>query len=46
MEDWQDQVHVKWECKYHVVILPKYPRHHSKQNTPLHTSMTADSQMQ
>ena len=24
MKDWQSQFHVKWECKYHVVILPKY----------------------
>jgi putative transposase len=24
MKDWQSQTHVKWECKYHVVILPKY----------------------
>jgi putative transposase len=23
-KDWQSQTHVKWECKYHVVILPKY----------------------
>lgn len=23
-KDWQSQAHVKWECKYHVVILPKY----------------------
>jgi len=36
MKDWQSQAHVKWECKYHVVIVPKYrkktiygkPRHH------------------
>jgi hypothetical protein len=20
MKDWQSQAHVKWECKYHVVI--------------------------
>ena len=26
MKDWQSQAHVKWECKYHVVILPKYRR--------------------
>ena len=26
MKDWQNQAHVKWECKYHVVILPKYRR--------------------
>ena len=24
MKDWQSQAHVKWDCKYHVVILPKY----------------------
>ena len=24
MKDWQSQTHVKWECKFHVVILPKY----------------------
>ena len=24
MTDWKSQAHVKWECKYHVVILPKY----------------------
>ena len=24
MKDYQRQAHVKWECKYHVVILPKY----------------------
>ena len=26
MKDWTSQAHVKWECKYHVVILPKYRR--------------------
>ena len=26
MRDWRSQAHVKWECKYHVVILPKYRR--------------------
>ena len=26
MKDWRSQAHVKWECKYHVVILPKYRR--------------------
>ena len=26
MKDWTNQAHVKWECKYHVVILPKYRR--------------------
>ncbi len=26
MKDWQSQAHVKWECKYPVVILPKYRR--------------------
>jgi putative transposase len=24
MKDWQSQTHVKWDCKYHVVIVPKY----------------------
>ena len=24
MKDWQSQSHVKWECKYHVVIVSKY----------------------
>ena len=24
MKNWQSQTHVKWDCKYHVVILPKY----------------------
>ncbi len=24
MKDWQSQAHVKWDCKYHDVILPKY----------------------
>ena len=24
MKEWQSQAHVKWECKFHVVILPKY----------------------
>ncbi len=22
--NWRSQAHVKWECKYHVVIVPKY----------------------
>ena len=26
MKDWQSQAHVKWECKYHIVIIPKYRR--------------------
>ena len=26
MKDCQSQAHVKWECKYHVVIIPKYRR--------------------
>ena len=26
MKDWQSQAHVKWECKYHVVLVPKYRR--------------------
>ena len=24
MKDWQSMAHVKWECKYHIVITPKY----------------------
>ncbi len=24
MKEWQSQSHVKWECLYHVVIVPKY----------------------
>ena len=24
MKDWRSQAHVRWECKYHVVIVPKY----------------------
>ena len=24
MRDWQSQSHVKWYCRYHVVIVPKY----------------------
>ncbi len=26
MHKWQSLSHVKWECKYHVVIVPKYRR--------------------
>ncbi len=26
MKDWQSQAHVRWECLYHVVIVPKYRR--------------------
>lgn len=26
MREWQGLSHVKWECKYHVVIVPKYRR--------------------
>jgi len=26
MKDWRSQAHVKWECKYHIVIVPKYRR--------------------
>jgi putative transposase len=26
MHKWQSLSHVRWECKYHVVILPKYRR--------------------
>ena len=24
MKEWQSQAHVKWDCKFHVVIVPKY----------------------
>ncbi len=24
MHEWQSLAHVKWECKYHVVFIPKY----------------------
>jgi putative transposase len=24
MHDWQSMSHVRWDCKYHVVIVPKY----------------------
>ena len=24
MHDWQSLSHVRWDCKYHVVIIPKY----------------------
>ena len=24
MHEWQSLAHVRWECKYHVVITPKY----------------------
>ncbi len=26
MREWQNQAHVKWYCRYHVVIVPKYRR--------------------
>lgn len=26
MHDWESSSHVRWECKYHVVIIPKYRR--------------------
>ena len=26
MHEWQSLSHVRWECKYHAVILPKYRR--------------------
>jgi putative transposase len=26
MKDWRSQSHVKWVCKYHIVIVPKYRR--------------------
>ena len=24
MHDWKSQSHVKWDCKYHIVFIPKY----------------------
>ena len=24
MKEWQSLAHVRWECKYHVVFIPKY----------------------
>ena len=24
MKDWRSQAHVKWDCKYHIMIVPKY----------------------
>ena len=26
MQDWKSQNHVKWDCKYHIVFIPKYRR--------------------
>ena len=26
MHEWQSLSHVRWECKYHVVTIPKYRR--------------------
>jgi len=26
MHEWDSLSHVRWECKYHVVIVPKYRR--------------------
>jgi putative transposase len=26
MREWQSLAHVKWECKYHIVFVPKYRR--------------------
>ena len=26
MKDWRSLAHVKWDCQYHVVIIPKYRR--------------------
>ena len=26
MHDWRSLAHVRWECKYHVVIIPKFRR--------------------
>jgi REP element-mobilizing transposase RayT len=28
MHEWQNLSHVRWDCKYHVVIVPKYPERH------------------
>jgi putative transposase len=24
MREWQNQSHVRWSCRYHIVIVPKY----------------------
>ncbi len=24
MREWESQSHVKWYCRYHIVIVPKY----------------------
>ncbi len=24
MCDWQNLSHVRWDCKYHVIVIPKY----------------------
>jgi putative transposase len=24
MREWQSQSHVRWYCRYHIVIVPKY----------------------
>ena len=24
MREWQSQTHVRWYCRYHVIIVPKY----------------------
>ena len=24
MHDWQSLSHVRWDCKYHMIIVPKY----------------------
>ena len=26
MHEWESQAHVRWDCKYHVVFVPKYRR--------------------
>ena len=26
MQEWQSQAHVRWYCRYHIVIVPKYRR--------------------
>ena len=26
MKEWKSQAHVKWGCKFHIVVLPKYQK--------------------
>jgi REP element-mobilizing transposase RayT len=30
MHEWQSLSHVRWDCQYHVVIVPKYRREQEK----------------